>query len=302
MFKRLSSPIQNSLMLRIAGCILGAFLYAVGINYFIVPATLYTGGIMGICQVIRTVLAENFGFHLGAVDLAGILFYIINIPLLIIAWKNLDRRFAIKTVITASAITLFLLILPVKAILPSSSDTDNARLVNCLIGGIVAGAGCGIVLLMGGTTGGVDIIAIYFFKRGKHISVGQLNLFVNLLLYSTCAYIFNIPTAIYSIIYAVISSFTVDRLHMQNINVEVNIITKIDVRDMEKEILETMNRGITRLQAEGEFTEDPVTLLYILVSKYEVTKLRNIVKKYDPHAFVTVKSGVVIYGNYLKKI
>lgn len=295
---RTADSLQNSFILRIIGCIIGAFIYAVGVNFFIVPANLYTGGIMGFCQVIRTELFPN----LTAFDIAGVLYYAINIPLLLIAWKNLDRKFAIKTIISTSAMTLFLLLLPIKQVFKPDADLESTRLVNSLIGGLFAGAGCGIILLMGGTGGGVDIIGIFLFKRGKHLSVGQLNLFVNVVLYTTCAILFDIPTAIYSIIYAVLCSFAIDRLHMQNINVEVNIITKLDPHDLETEIMKKVGRGVTRINAEGGFTGEPVSLLYIMVSKYEVTKLRNIVKKHDPNAFVTVKSGIMVYGNYRKKI
>ncbi|MCQ2419024.1 MAG: YitT family protein [Clostridia bacterium] len=295
---RTADSLQNSFILRIIGCILGAFIYAVGVNFFIVPANLYTGGLMGFCQVIRTVFFPN----LKAFDIAGVLYYIINFPLLLIAWKHLDRKFAIKTIISASSMTLFLLLLPIKQVFNPGSDPESTRLVNSLIGGLIAGAGCGIVLLMGGTSGGVDIIGIFLFKKGKHLSIGQLNLFVNIVLYATCAIIFNIPTAIYSVIYAVLCSFAIDRLHMQNINVEVNIITKLDPQEMEKDIMKNVRRGVTRINAEGGFTGESVSLLYIMVSKYEVTKLRNIVKKHDPNAFVTVKSGIMVYGNYLKKI
>lgn len=295
---RTADSLQNSFILRIIGCILGAFIYAVGVNFFIVPANLYTGGLMGFCQVIRTVFFPN----LKAFDIAGVLYYIINFPLLLIAWKHLDRKFAIKTIISASSMTLFLLLLPIKQVFNPGSDPESTRLVNSLIGGLIAGAGCGIILLMGGTSGGVDIIGIFLFKKGKHLSIGQLNLFVNIVLYATCAIIFNIPTAIYSVIYAVLCSFAIDRLHMQNINVEVNIITKLDPQEMEKDIMKNVRRGVTRINAEGGFTGESVSLLYIMVSKYEVTKLRNIVKKHDPNAFVTVKSGIMVYGNYLKKI
>lgn len=293
-----NDSLQDSFILRIVGCIIGAFFYAVGVNFFIVPANLYTGGIMGFCQVIRTVFFPN----LKAFDIAGVLYYLINIPLLLIAWKHLDRKFAIKTIVSASAMTLFLLILPIRQVFNPGSGPENARLVNSLIGGLIAGAGCGIVLLMGGTSGGVDIVGIFLFKKGSHLSVGQLNLFVNVVLYTTCAMIFDIPTAIYSIIYAVLCSFAVDRLHMQNINVEVNIITKVDPQEMEKDIMNKVRRGVTRIGGEGGFTGESVSLLYIMVSKYEVMRVRNIVKKHDPNAFVTVKSGIMVYGNYLKKL
>lgn len=276
--------------------LVGSFIYAVGINLFIVPAGLYTGGVMGICQLIRTVLMDYLHLSFGKMDIAGILYYIVNIPILLIAWRRVEHLFVVKTLVTVTGMTLFLSLVPVVDVM--SGD----QLTKCLIGGIIAGCGCGIVLLMGGTSGGMDIIGIMLMKRGSRISIGQINLFANLLLYTVCAMLFQLPTAIYSIIFAFVSAFTVDKLHTQNINVEVTIITKIDSHDMEQEILNALRRGVTKIQGEGEYTEEPVNVLYILASKFEVNRLRSIISKHDPHAFVVVKNNAVVYGNYLKKL
>ena len=293
MHLKATGDITSNEFFRIFCIILGAAIYSIGVNLFVVPAGLYTGGVMGICQILRTLLERYF--HFGGIDIAGILYYVINLPLLLLAWRKLDRRFALKTVIAVSSMTLFLSLIPATDVL--GGDT----LAKCLIGGIISGAGCGIILWMGATSGGMDIIGIILFKQGVHISVGQLGISVNVMLYSVCALLFALPTAIYSIIYAVISAFTIDKLHMQNINMEVNILTKKDSSEMEKDILNNLRRGVTKIQASGEYTEEPVNMLYVLVSKYEIHKLRVIISKHDPHAFVVVKGNAMIYGNYLKK-
>lgn len=281
---------------RLLGLVLGAAIYAVGVNLFIVPAKLYTGGVMGICQIVRTVLVDYLHLYTGKMDIAGILYYMVNIPILLIAWHRIEHRFVIKTLVTVTAMTVFLSVIPVMDVLGGEPLTKS------LIGGIIAGCGCGIVLQMGGTSGGMDVVGIMLMKKGSRISVGQINLFSNLVLYTICAIMFQLPTAIYSIIFAFISSFTVDKLHVQNINVEVTVITKIDSHDMEQEILNALRRGVTKIAAEGEYTAEPVSMLYILASKYEVNRLRSIISKYDPRAFVVVKNNAMVYGNYLKKL
>ena len=97
-------------------------------------------------------------------------------------------------------------------------------------------------------------------------------------------------------------SFVMDRVHVQNINVEVKIITKIDTKDMNQEIFTTLGRGITEWRSVGAYTDEDSTMLYILVSKYEISKLKGIVHKYDPHAFIIVNEGIHVEGNYLKKL
>ncbi len=88
---------------------------------------------------------------------------------------------------------------------------------------------------------------------------------------------------------------------MQNINVEVTVVTKLLSPEMEQEILVDLHRGITRYEGIGEYTGQPVHIFYILVSKYEIGHLRSIVLKYDPHAFIVAKDGAVVYGNYKKE-
>ena len=280
---------------RYTGILLGSVIYAVGMNFFVVPAGIYTGGVMGICQLIRTLLVSYLHLPVGGIDIAGILFYIVNIPMLLIAWRKIEHSLVMKTLITVTFMTLFLSLIPVRDVL------GGDQLTKCLIGGIVVGAGVGIVLMMGGTSGRKDVIGFMMMKNGSNVSIGQVNLVTNIFLYAVCAIMFQLPTAIYSIIYAFISSFTTDKLHTQNISVEVNIITKIDTGDMEREIMSSMNRGVTKLRGEGAYTEEPVNVLYILISKYEVGKLRSIIAGYDPSAFVVIKSGTMVYGHYLKK-
>ena len=261
----------------------------------VVPAGLYTGGIMGLAQLLRTLLIHLTGWT-PKIDIAGLLNYAINLPVLLIAWRRLDRTVVLKTLLAVTGITIFLTIIPRTDIL--SGD----QLARCLIGGILCGGSIGIILWMGGTSGGMDVIGMMLIKSGSHTSIGRVNLAWNLMLYTVCAVAFNLSTAIYSILFSFISTTTMDKLHMQNINVEVTVVTKLLSPEMEQEILVDLHRGITRYEGIGEYTGQPVHIFYILVSKYEIGHLRSIVLKYDPHAFIVAKDGAVVYGNYKKKI
>ena len=107
--------------------ILGAFLYAAGINLFVVPAELYTGGLMGICQVIRTLLAEAFELNFQGVDIAGIIYYIFNIPVFVIAFTKMGRKFFGKTLITVTMMTVFMALLPTAVVVQDAKTSSRSE-------------------------------------------------------------------------------------------------------------------------------------------------------------------------------
>lgn len=282
-------------ILHCAGIVGAGILYSLGINLFVVPAGLYTGGIMGFAQLLRTLILYVTGLELK-IDIAGIINYAINLPVLFIAWKRLDHRVVFKTLLSVTTMTLFL------SIVPRTDILHGDKLAECLIGGMLCGCGIGILLWMGGTSGGMDLLGMMLIKSGSHTSIGHVNLLWNLALYTLCAACFSLSTAIYSILFSFISTTAMDKLHMQNINVEVTVVSKIQSPEMEREILVDLHRGITRYEGIGEYTGQPVHIFYILVSKYEIGRLRSIVLKYDPRAFIVAKDGAVVYGNYKRKI
>ena len=282
-------------LLHCLGILGGTLLYSLGMNLFVVPAGLYTGGIMGLSQLLRTFLLRATGWA-PAIDIAGLINYAINLPMLLLAWRRLDHRVVLKTLLSVTGTTIFL------SLVPRTDILSGDQLARCLIGGMLCGCGIGLLLWMGGTSGGMDLLGMMLIKSGSHTSIGHVNLCWNLMLYTICACAFSLSAAIYSILFSFVSTTAMDKLHMQNINVEVTVVTKILSPEMEHEILVDLHRGITRMDGIGEYTGDPVHVFYILVSKYEIGRLRAIIMKYDPHAFIVAKDGAVIYGNYKRKV
>lgn len=280
---------------RTLGSLVGCLLYAVGLNFFIVPAGFYTGGLVGVCQVIRTLLVEYAGLNFGTLDITGILYWFVNVPILFLSAKALGKLFLAKTILGVTAMSLFMSVVPCVQLV---SDPMAASVV----GAIVSGAGVGIVLKMGSSGGGMDAIGILLTKRKADYSVGRVNLAINILLYGVCLFLFDVEIVIYSLIYAAVYSVAMDRVHTQNINVEVNIITKLNTAELEKEVFSELGRGITKWNSLGAYTYEQSHILYIMLSKYEVNQLKTIVRKYDPDAFIVVNEGVSVDGNYLRKL
>ena len=281
---------------RMAGIVVGVAIYSVGMNLFLQPLHLYSGGFMGFSQLFNTLLHD--GLHLRVRDLSGIFYYLLNIPFLIMAFRTMRRRFVVKSLITISLITLSLTLVPI----PDSPVLEET-IANCLIAGIMAGAGVGIMLRMGACDGGMDLIGMILIQKNGHFSVGKVNVAANIILYGICLLLFNIPTVIYSLIYSVICSSTCDRVHVQNITSQALIITKLkDTRPLEIEIMGRMHRGLTRWEAFGSYTGEDVTVLMAVISKYEVHQLKAIIHEVDPHAFVMISEGISVEGRFLKKI
>lgn len=280
---------------KMLAALVGAFCYAFGINMFISGLGLYSGGIMGLSQLIGNLLKNVAG--LPKYNIAGVIYYIINIPIFILAYRSIGKKFILRTLICVTAISVFTVLIPTPAV-----PIVEEKTVNCLIGGFISGFGIGLTLRMGGSCGGTDIIGLYCIKRDFRVSVGNINLAVNIVLYALCMIFFNVETAIYSVIFAVMSSIALDHTYSQSINAEATVITKRHGREIAEAVNNRLVRGVTSWEGKGAYTDENTQILCIILSKYELTALRNMIREIDPHAFVIVKEGVKIEGNYLKKL
>lgn len=291
-------PEGKNEFLRALGILCGTFIYAFGVNRFLRPLHLYSGGLMGFSQLFARLLQDFAGISAAHIDLAGIIYYAINIPCLIIAFFSMRKRFLVKTIYTVTCLSLFMSIIPI----PTESILDE-KVASCLAAGCIAGIGIGIILRMGTSDGGMDLIGMVLIQKQKHVSVGRLNIMTNIVLYLICILLYDVPTVLYSLFYSVVCSLVCDRLHAQNINMQVLIVTQLqDIRELEVEIMGELSHGLTRWQATGAFTEKPETILMTVVSKQELPRLRTIVHQKDPKAFVLISEGVNVDGYFLRKV
>ena len=279
---------------RLGVALLGTLILSAAVNLLIVPQNLYTSGILGMCQVIRTLLAQA-GLE-TEFDISGILYLLINIPLVILAWKSMGRKFVIRMMICIAANSLFLSVIPT----PEAPIVED-ELTSCLLGGILSGFGGGLVLTCGGSTGGLDTVGLYLSKKGKG-TVGRLSIAFNAALYIVCAILFSLPVALYSAIYSVFSSLFVDRLHQQNIAVQVLIFTRDKGEELRQYIMTELERGVTYWDGNGGYTEQPMQVLCVCLDKYEVASLRQAIQEVDPGAFIMINEGVHTGGNFEKHL
>lgn len=274
--------------------IIGGAIFAAGVNLFIVPLSLYSCGVVGIAQIIRTILVEYAGLS-SSVDIAGFISLLINAPLFIMAYRTISRTFFIKTALNVLAQTVTFTLVPI----PGTPVIDD-MLTSCIIGGLISGYGIGMALRASGCGGGLDILGVYLTKKGTDISVGKINLIVNAVVYAICAFLFDIPTAIYSIIYMACFSLVMDKIHYQNINMTAMIFTKNS--QIQQEILKQLGRGVTYWTGAGAYTQKETHVLVTVINKYEESHVKRIVEELDPNAFVIFNEGVAVEGNFERRL
>ncbi len=281
---------------RLLMAIAGALVYAVGVNFFAVPARLYTGGLLGAAQLVRTLLYRWAGVT-GGYDFSGILYYALNVPVFLLAFRFMGRAFFRNALICTTACTLFLSAIPVLSV-PLIEDT----LANCLLGGALTGLGIGTILTAGSSSGGLDLLGLWLAKRGSSLTVGRFSLIFNAVLYALCGLLLSVPAMIYSTIFTVFSSVVLDRAYQQSINAEILIFTKDHAGEITRYITQRLSRGVTAWEGCGAYTGEEVHVLYACLSKYEIGDLREALHRIDPKSFYTVREGVRISGNFIRRL
>ncbi len=273
--------------------IFGSILFCIAINFFVVPNHLYTGGVLGLSQLIRSITMDVF--HLNtSFDFSGTIYYIINIPLFILAYKTIGKTFFFRTLFSVTLQALLLSLIPNKLLV---DDT----LTNVIVGGILGGIGVGMILSSGASTGGTDIVGLALAKKDNHFSVGKVGLLINLIIYSIAGIKYGLPIMIYSIIYSAVDNLMVDKLHEQNICSTAFIFCKENPKIINDYIKNELNRDFTYWDAKGGYDDSRTYIIYTALTKYELIKLERNMKNFNIQTFMIKSEGIGIKGEFAKK-
>lgn len=274
--------------------LVGSFLFCFAINMFIVPNNLYTGGILGFAQLVRSLITGLLHLNISF-DFSGILYYVINIPLFILAYRSISKSFFYKTIFAVSIQSILLSLLPI----PNDPVVDDL-LVNVLIGGVIGGFGIGLTLSSGASTGGTDIIGLALAKKNNDLSVGKLGMFVNFIIYLIAGCLYGIEIMIYSIIYSVVDNLMIDKTHEQNICSTAFIFCKSNPRKINEFIKNDLNRDFTYWNAAGGYDDSKTYIIYTVLTKYELIRLEKYIKNNEFNAFMVKSEGIGIKGEFEK--
>jgi len=268
--------------------LLGSLLIAVAINMFVGPAGLYVGGITGVLQILIMLFYDIFEIELSL----GILVFVCNLPILWLAWKSVGKRFAVLTIVTVILQSILL------ETLPTTSFTDDV-MINSIFGGVLVGFGSGIILKIGSSGGGMDVISqVMAYKFDG--SVGKYSFVINAFVIFVAGYYQTWEVAMYTIISIYITSILVDKIHTIHQNLTLYIVTQKE-DEVVGAIWLNLFRGITVLEGSGAYSRKHCSVLMMVLSSYELYETLEIIKAVDDQAFINVVRSETVVGNFVKK-
>lgn len=285
--------------------------------------SLVSGGASGMSQVVSRALSFTGMYTTGVIQentVISILYIVINVPFLILAWLKLGKKFTLYTLYNIMFSTLFLNIIPAQWCELTNIYSDY--LARAIAGGLCTGLATGMAFAIGGATGVVDIISMFFAEK-KSTSVGKYSLMVNVVtvvtytllyfLYSPSDAIENESSAIwmqgvnqttmalYTVVYFYVSSKIIDLINIKNKKVELQIITSDP--DLSKILISGFPHACTIVNGVGGFTGTNRYVIYMVVSKSEQDSAIKLMKQADPNCFVTILATQQVYGKfYIKPI
>jgi uncharacterized membrane-anchored protein YitT (DUF2179 family) len=265
----------------------GALLGAIALNFFLIPANVFSSGFTGIAQLVSGML-QNTALPIST----GILLFVLNIPVVILAWLKIGKSFTIYSLISVGATTLFLELIPITKI---SDDI----LLNAVFGGVIAAIGIGLTLKWGASTGGMDIVVLVL-SRMKDRAVGHYFFILNGLIIITAGFVFGWEKALYTLVTLYVTSRVIDVIHTRHEKLTAMIVTKKG-DELRQAIHDKLVRGITMVPAKGAFTKEDKDLLIIVITRYELYYLEKIINDVDPSAFTNIVNTAGIYGVFRRE-
>lgn len=266
--------------------IIGSFIYSFAITAFISANEISPGGFTGIATLINYVAQVPTGIVLLA----------LNVPVIILGFVKLGGVFIFKT---ACATVMLSVCLDINEKIAPQFETDS--ILASLFGGILMGLGLSLVLLRGATTGGVDIIAKLINRKFRHISVGRIILVLDATVILLAAFVYkNIESALYSVVAMYASSRVMDTLlYGADKGKLIHIVTEMPDQ-ISHAINERLHRGVTKVSATGAYTGESRTMLICTVRRHEAAAVHDIIREFDPAAFIIVSDAGEIIGEGFK--
>lgn len=287
----------------ITALIIGGLIAAFAVNIFYVPLKLTMGGISGVASIIFQLTGQG-----GFLPL-GVIFFILNVPVLLIGWRTINLRFVWRSLI-GSAVYSLMIDLTEPTLNRWFYDYINIPLENgkadpliyCVFGGILYGIGLGLIFRGGFTTGGTDVLAAAIMRKIKTFSMGQFLMVLDttIVLASVVAYFNNdqpgILLAMYSFIAMYLTSKTIDILLEGFDYCRTAYIISENSEQIAERVLHDLNRGVTSLRGKGMYTRQDRDVLLCVLSKKQIPDLKDIVSDIDPSAFVIVLEAREVLG------
>ncbi|MDM5206825.1 MULTISPECIES: YitT family protein [Cytobacillus] len=264
--------------------IAGATLAALSIELFLIPNLIIDGGIIGISLIVNHLTTIHF----------GVLFICFNIPFLIAGYKLLGKSFFLASLIGIISLA------GVESLFHHTSPFTSTPLLATVFGGVILGAGVGLVIRHGGALDGTDIMAILLTKKIP-FSIGEFIMFFNIFVFVWAGFVLGWEQAMYSIITYYIASKTIDMV-VQGFEGDTKavLIVSDHYKEMADCIITKLGRSVTKLNGKGGYINTDKEIIYVVVTRLEISKLKTIIAEIDPLAFTTIMDTQEARGSKFK--
>lgn len=261
---------------------LGSLICGEAVNAILIPKHFATGGVTGLCIVIhRAVPFINIGW----------LYFWVNIPLFIMAWKFVGRRFFIYSLVGTLSFTFAIAFIHV----PIQVED---KILSALLAGIIFGVGTGLALQSSGSLGGLDILSVVLLRRFS-IRLGNTVFSVNLIVLATVAAFYSIDAFLYTLIVIFVSSKITDIVVTGLSQRKMVVIISPHWETISKEILKDVHRGVTIIEGVGGFSGQKEHILYAVLPLTEIGPVKSLIRQIDPDAFVVISNTLEVINNRL---
>jgi len=263
---------------------LGAFLVAVGLDLFLVPNSVIDGGVIGVSIILSHVTSVNL----------SVFIFLLNVPFLILGYKQIGRTFAVSTLYAVSMLSLF------SYLLHQYEPLTGDQMLASIFGGIILGIGVGTIIRFGGALDGTEIVAIIASNKFG-FSVGEIVMFFNVFIFGAAGMAFEWNSVMYSMIAYFIAFKAID-IVIEGLNESKSVtIISNNPTEIADAVIARLGRGVTYLYGKGGYSQEDKEILYCVVTRLEVAKLKSIVHEKDPSAFVAIEHVADVMGERFKK-
>lgn len=263
---------------------LGAALAAFAMEEFLVPNSIFDGGVAGVAMISEHYLPVTL----------GLLVAILNLPFLIIAYKQLGHSFVIKA---GYSMLLFSILL---VVFRDMADATDDLLLATAFGGALLGVGVGLVLRAGGCLDGTEIVGILVSRRSD-LSIGKIVLIINVIIYGVAGALFGIDRGLYSILMYFITSRVIDFIELDWDETKSVMVITNQGQLVADAIYNELGRTVTFMKGEGFVSNSEKDIIYCVITRAEIYQMRRIIQNLDIEAFTTISDVSEIIGNHVKK-
>lgn len=278
--KNKNARLIKEILLIMAGVTSACF----GLKSFLMPNHFIDGGVTGISLLVSTLTGWNLSYLIA----------IINIPFVILGFRQIGKGFAFRTAIAIGALSIALVVLPFQPI-------THDKLLIAFFGGLFLGGGIGLAMRGGCVIDGTEVLALYISKNSI-LTVGNIILILNIIIFAFAAYFLNIETALYAILTYLSASSTIDFIvNGLEQYTGVTIISEHQ-EEIKSYIINDMKRGVTIYKGEGGYGEKKdLDIIFTVVTKLEMSKLQSAIRQIDSDAFVIQQQIADLKGGVVKR-